>query len=341
MKKLFEKINTCLRQGIPLVLCSILASSGSVPRGPGANMAVLPEGQIFGTIGGGSVEQLAIQKALEVHKTGKSLQERFLLHPNQVQDIGMVCGGEVWVCFQRFDPKDQNFLSFIRHTCALFEKNVNSWLIMELTDGQVQEFGTWDEESGPCHLNHLTQAELSPLCHGRAVVERRETGSLFVQPLSQKGLVYIFGGGHVGRALCPVLANLGFRVKVVESRPALCKASFFPGAAELIEDDCQELCSTIPITKEDYVVIMTPGHAGDRSILNQVLWTPARYIGVIGSRKKIASTNAWLLSQGHNAEALSRVVSPIGLPIGAETPEEIAISIAAQLISVRAGGTIG
>ena len=140
----------------------------------------------------------------------------------------------------------------------------------------------------------------------------------------------------MGRALCPVLASVGFRVCVVENRPGLCDSSRFPGAMAVLQDDCKDIRKTIPITKDDYVAIMTPGHADDRNILDQVLWTPARYIGVIGSRKKIAATNAYLLSHGHSEDDLRRIVSPIGLPIQAQTPEEIAISIAAQLIAHRA-----
>ena len=335
MIDLFQQMIARLEEGRHVVLCSIIASSGSVPRGAGAKMAVFADGSICGTIGGGSVEFCAIQRALEVHRTKQTVKERFVLRPNQVQDIGMVCGGEVTVYFQHFDPQDKAALCLLRHILSRLQHNCNCWLIMALEEGHVAEFGTWDDETGLQHLSSLTEAELLPHLSSRAALLTGDR-SIYIEPLSRRGIVYIFGGGHVGRALCPVLANVGFRVCVVENRPTLCDSSRFPGALRVIPDDCRDIRATLPITKDDYVVIMTPGHADDRGILNQVLWTPARYIGVIGSRKKIAVTNAWLLRQGHTPEALRRITSPIGLPIMAQTPEEIAISIAAQLIAERA-----
>lgn len=336
MISLFQQMIHRLTEGDPVVLCSIIASSGSVPRGAGAKMAVFPDGSFCGTIGGGSVEYCAIQKALEVHRSGHDATECFLLHPNQVQDIGMVCGGAVTVYFQRFDPQNEETLCLLRHILLCLQRNCNCWLIMAMQDGKVTEFGTWDDETGLQGLHRITEAMLLPHLSGNSVRLAGEP-SIYIEPLSQRGIVYIFGGGHVGKALCPVLATVGFRVCVVENRPGLCKPERFPGAMAVLQDDCKDIRSTIPITKDDYVAIMTPGHADDRGILDQVLWTPARYIGVIGSRKKIATTNAWLLERGHTPESLERITSPIGLPILAQTPEEIAISIAAQLIAHRAG----
>lgn len=335
MIHLFQQLLARLKNGNPAVLCSIIASSGSVPRGAGAKMAVFSDGSFCGTIGGGNVEYCTIQKAMDVHKTGHDAQESFLLHPNQVQDIGMVCGGEVTVYFQHFDPEQKETLALLRHILSRLQCNCNCWLIMALKDGRVTDFGTWDDETGLRGLQSIDEAALLPHLGSRSVHLQGET-HLYIEPLCQRGIVYIFGGGHVGRALCPVLANVGFRVCVVENRPGLCEAERFPGAMAVLQDDCKDIQKTIPITKDDYVAIMTPGHADDRDILNQVLWTPARYIGVIGSRKKIAATNAWLLERGHDPASLSRIISPIGLPIQAQTPEEIAISIAAQLIAHRA-----
>ncbi|MBE6932884.1 MAG: XdhC family protein [Ruminococcaceae bacterium] len=335
MISLFQQMIARLTQGEAVVLCSIIAASGSVPRGAGAKMAVFPDGSFCGTIGGGRVEYCAVQKALEVHNTGCDAQESFLLHPNQVQDIGMVCGGEVTVFFQRFDPENGETISLLRHILSRLQRNCGCWLIMVIEAGKVTEFGTWDDETGLLGIQCIDEAMLLPHLSGRSV---RLAGEpvIYIEPLSQRGIVYIFGGGHVGRALCPVLASVGFRVCVVENRPGLCEAERFPGAMAVLRDDCKDILKTIPITKDDYVAIMTPGHADDRNILDQVLWTPARYIGVIGSRKKIAVTNAWLLERGHDPESLKRVTTPIGLPIQAQTPEEIAISIAAQLIAHRA-----
>lgn len=333
MEKLLSKMLRALEGGETVVLCTVLAASGSVPRGAGAKMAVFADGSIAGTIGGGSVEYAAIRRAMEVHATGEADAQSYVLRPNEVRDLGMVCGGEVTVYFLRFEP--ETAVPLLHHLLALSRENRNSWLIMAIRDSHVVDVGTWDEEMGAKFLNHTEESDILPLL-GRRPVYREGELSLFVEPLSRRGTVYIFGGGHVGAALCPVLAGVGFRVTVVENRPGLCDPARFPGAAQILRHDCADI-RDIPITADDYCAIMTPGHANDLGVLDQVLRTPARYIGLIGSRKKLAATREFLLDRGHTPENIGRIHAPIGLAIGAETPQEIAISIAAELIAERAG----
>ena len=335
MKKLFDQMITHLEQGENVVLCSILASSGSTPRGAGAKMAVFEDGSICGTIGGGNVEYLTMEKAMEVHKTHETVSEAFILRPNQVRDIGMICGGDVNVYFQFFSADDREALEVLRHIRSLLGLNQNTWLILEMDDHAVLEMGTYDENSGLYHIKNIPLETIRPMLRSRAMLSLGQT-RLYVEPLSQCGMVYIFGGGHVGQALCPVLAKVGFRVTMVENRPKFADPAFFPGAEQVVLDDYSDIRKTLPIGKDDYVVIMTPGHAFDRVVLDQALWTDACYIGVIGSRGKIAKTNEILLSQGHTEDDLKRITAPIGLSIQAETPDEIAISIAGQLIRKRA-----
>lgn len=155
-------------------------------------------------------------------------------------------------------------------------------------------------------------------------------------PLVEAGRVFIFGGGHVAQALVPALAAVDFRCAVLEDRADFCLRELFPGAEEVRHIDMARALEEVPITSEDYVVIMTRGHRDDLLLQEQVLRTPARYIGVIGSRRKKAALFAQLRERGFTDADLERITTPIGLSIGAETPAEIAVSIAAQLIQVRA-----
>ena len=161
---------------------------------------------------------------------------------------------------------------------------------------------------------------------------------LFAQPLVRAGTVYLFGAGHVSRALAQILAMAEFRTVVYDQRPEAAWRAFFPDAAERICGPFEEALDRLePITEEDYAVIMTPGHQGDYEVLSQVLRTPAKYIGCIGSRKKVAAARERLLADGFTAAEIDRVWAPIGLPIGGETPAEVAVSVAAQLIACRSG----
>lgn len=156
--------------------------------------------------------------------------------------------------------------------------------------------------------------------------------------LASSGRVYIFGGGHVAQKLVPALAAVDFRCVVLEEREEFSRPALFPEAEEVRRIDYARVSEEVSLTGEDYVVIMTRGHKDDLLIQSQVMRTPVRYIGVIGSRKKTAAVTAALRDMGFEERDFDRVYAPIGLPILSETPAEIAVSITAQLIFVRAGG---
>lgn len=273
MQTLFQQMNQRLAQGESLVLVSVEASSGSTPRGEGAMMLVSAQGRIAGTIGGGAVEYRGEQLAREALAAGRSRVERFQLRPNEVQDLGMICGGDVEVSFRYLAGGDGEAIAWAR-----------------------------EEE-----------ARLTP-----------------------SGRVYIFGGGHVAQALVPALAAVDFRCVVLEDREDFCRPELFPGVEETRLIQNGDPAAYAGITAEDYVAVMTRGHKDDLTVQAQALKTPAKYIGVIGSRKKTAAVFAKLRDMGYTDADLQRITTPIGLSIKAETPAEIAVSIAAQLIQLRA-----
>ena len=137
-------------------------------------------------------------------------------------------------------------------------------------------------------------------------------------------------------ALVPVLATVGFRVVMYDNREELAKKENYPMASEVIFGSFSDISGKVALTANDYAVVMTPGHQADYEILSKVLGSDATYIGCIGSRTKVAKTRERLKCDGYTEEDIARVHAPIGLPILAETPEEIAISIAAEMIEHRA-----
>lgn len=325
MKRLFDRVLTALAQGENAVLCTILASSGSSPRGAGARMAVFSDGTTLGTVGGGEVERLTTLDAVEVLERGNTRMRAFCLAPQQVASIGMNCGGNVTIYYQLLTPADISKISQMR---AALDLDANTWLYLKIAEGKVAAFEIVDEKTA------LKQPELY---QSRAVLKTEEP-VIYTEPLTRAGKVYLFGGGHVGQALVPVLANLDFKVVVYDNRKELADRAHFPQAADVIFGAYEQISPEVRLTRNDYVVIMTPGHQGDYAILEQVLRHKTSYVGCIGSRHKIARTQALLREAGISEEAISSVHSPIGLSIGAETPAEIAISIAAQLIAHRAKG---
>ena len=162
-------------------------------------------------------------------------------------------------------------------------------------------------------------------------------GDLFAEQINAPGRVYVFGGGHVAQELVPVLAHVGFRCVVMDDRAEFTKPELFPGSEEVICGDLTRIGDYMTIGSEDYVCVMTRGHSHDTVVQAQVLRCRPTNCGVIGSAFKAAGVRRTLKEEyGLMEEELDLVTTPIGLPITGETPAEIAISIAAQMILHRA-----
>ena len=337
MKTLFAALSACLSAGQGAVLCSITASSGSTPRGPGAKMLVPADGDIIGTIGGGAVEYRAQQLARQLLAEKRSDFASYRLSAGEVADIGMICGGDVRVFFQYFDPDRQACMPVLQAVTELLNGTQAAWLVTAIGPDGSWSMGVFDRHGGLRFLPDIPAEAVEPLLEQRGVLAEGDP-ALYVEPLNRAGTVYLFGAGHVGRELVHVLSRADFRVVVWDERPHAAKKELLPDAAEV---RCGPYGGALeelpPLTADDYVVIMTPGHQADYTVLAQVLSTPVRYIGCIGSRRKVAATRERLLSAGFPAAEIDRVYAPIGLPIGGETPAEVAISVAAQMIACRSG----
>lgn len=334
MKGLFEKLNRTLRQGEPAVLVSIVASSGSTPRREGAHMLIAREGHLAGTIGGGAVEYKAEAMAAEVLEKGTSKMQAFTLRKNEIQDLGMVCGGDVSVYFTYIAPGEPAVLKLTEEIAELYRKNEEAWLVMDISTDGCDQVGVYGKYSG---MHGMTVPQEVPDALSFMPVRVTAGGrTWYAEKLIRSGSVYIFGGGHVAQALVPILSSVDFHCIVAEDREEFLDPKLFKGLAETIRVDNEHVLDTVHITENDYVCIMTRGHKADMIIESQMLSTAARYIGVIGSRHKIAAVSAQLKEKGWTDRDLERITTPIGLDIKAETPAEIAVSITAQLIEKRA-----
>ncbi|MDL2217573.1 XdhC family protein [Christensenellaceae bacterium OttesenSCG-928-M15] len=340
MKTLFNTLYNTLQSGENAVLCSVIASSGSAPRGAGAKMIVYENGKTFGTIGGGAVEHVSTQLAVNVHKTGKSAEESFRLRKNDVADLGMICGGDVTVYFQYFSAADEAARDMLKGMVELLCGDEDAWLILALEGQAVAGMGVYDEKHGIRYTDAIALEELKPLLKGAAVLTDGDI-RYYVEPLVQSLTVYIFGGGHVSQELVPVIAHVGFRSVVFEDREEFAHKELFPGVAHCVIGDFEDFQKEVSIRQQDYIVIMTRGHQADYDVLVQALRTQAAYIGLIGSRHKMALTRKRLMDEGFVEADMKRIHNPIGVEILAETPAEIAISIAGEMIQARAMGREG
>ncbi|NLV59645.1 MAG: XdhC family protein [Clostridiales bacterium] len=303
MKELFQVLHQRLSENRKAVMVSVIHSSGSAPRGPGARMLADEDGWLFGTVGGGKVEHESVLLAQKAMNEDVFFIRDFALRNREAADLGMVCGGDMRILFQCLGPEHAHFFTQL---LAKMEAGEPAYLVTALQTGEMR---------------------LEP--------EDPGDNACFTQRLSGGGRTYVFGGGHVAQALVPLLAQADFFPVVVEDRPEFASPSLFPDTKDVRLLDFQKL-GALDLGPEDNVVIMTRGHVHDQAVLSQMLKTTAGYVGMIGSRAKIAHVYANLREEGFSDKDIARVHSPIGLPIQAETPFEIAVSIMAELIACRA-----
>jgi len=253
----YEKVAALLRRGSRLAVATLIEASGSTPRKAGARMAVLEDGSIVDSIGGGAFEALVIEDARALLMTGgTALKEYSFTESDSPDSTGMVCGGRARV--------------------------------------------------------HL-QVEIPP--------ER----------------LLIFGAGHVGTALARLASGIGFAATLLDDRTEFLERERFPFQVDLIQTGPDFAGELPPVDSATYVAIVTRCHRTDLAALRRVARSPATYIGLIGSRRKVRVVMARLRKEGVPSDLLERVHAPIGLAIGACTPEEIAVSIAAEMIQIRRG----
>ena len=333
MKQMLGMMENLLSKGQALVLVTVTASSGATPRGAGARMLVSKDGRLCGTIGGGAVEYRSEQIAMQVLAKQVSGQQNFSLTRNDVQNLGMICGGDVNVFFHYIPEGDPQTLELVRKALELFETGEAFWLLSDITSGGTLSLYTRKNGTfGPAVPDWvLVKLPRQPK------LLQQDGESWCVEQINSSGRVYIFGCGHVSQELEPVLTHIGFRCVVMDDREEFAKRELFPTAEEVKLIDFTKIADFVSIGEEDYVCVMTRGHAFDTVIQAQVLKQQPAYVGVIGSRKKAAGVRQTLKEEyGLTEEELNIVTTPIGMEIDAETPAEIAVSIAGQMIQVRA-----
>lgn len=291
-------------------LASLLATSGSMPRHEGARLAVLASGALIGTVGGGAIEQLAIERARAARSCGASSLEWY--HTGDA----MACGGDALLATRALTADDLPVLLAIRDAL--------------LRDEPVCVTERWADPAAPTiEVGAATRLSAPTWDDARAT---------YREPVSAPSRLHVFGAGHVGAALVGLAAAAGFEVHVYDDRPELATSERLPEATTVTCGSFDELAASAAIGPRDSVVVLTHGHAHDETVLLAVLTRDVQpaYVGCIGSARKAALAREHLAAAGVPAERVDAVAMPIGLAIGAVTPAEIALAIVAQLVRRRA-----
>lgn len=313
MKNLMEKLKAEIAQGNDCYLVALIESEGSTPRSSGAYMLVNKNGWVAGTVGGGAMEFVAVVEAKNklAAAAPTSFQKRFDL----TTAAGMACGGYCSLQFC-YLPAAQETEILVEYILFKLSKHAPWWLLLPLGEGKIR-------------VEEYLQLKK------RFGFYKDGEQEYFAQQYNYDGVVHVFGAGHVARELVPLLCHLGFRCRVYDDREEFADAAVFPKAERVKLVDYANLQSACHPNCRDYAVVMTRGHVHDANCERFLLNTLVPYIGIMGSRTKARLARETLLNEGYSELQLARIITPIGLDIGSETPAEIAVSIAAQLIEVR------
>ena len=343
MKDLSKKISERFNAGEPVIIATVISGQGSAPRKPGAKMIFLQDGLTAGTIGGGALEAAVEKTAAMMWTTKGALIKSFDLRNDEAGELGMVCGGTQQILLAWLAPgkAHQNLLQRLSQP----ENLAGPVYLMIRLKGTGPEFshaelGFLDgkNEQLGMEADRTVIQSLEETFRRKDIHLSEPIGdtTYYVEKINTQDTLYLFGAGHVARPVVEIASLVGFRTVVLDDREKFANQDNFPKADEVIVlNDFNHALESLPLISGAYVVIVTRGHAHDQTVLELVLATSATYIGMIGSRTKVAHCFQFLKEKGFSEEQLARVHAPIGLNIGSETPEEIAVSIVAQLIHIR------
>jgi xanthine dehydrogenase accessory factor len=328
--------------GRGFALATILRADGSTPQKTGVKAVVDASGRIYGTLGGGFVEGESQRRAAEACRSKRPVVFDFELDDAYARDAGAICGGAMRILI---DPTAQNDrASYARAADALQQRKRGVLVTTVCTTTRTEVNTRWfPQESMPAEAAF-------PGPEAICACLDRETSQLFaedshqpgqrlevlVEPVVPRPLLLVAGGGHIGQALAAQAVQVGFDATVIDDRPEFTAAALFPeGATTRCGDVAKELAAA-EIDRDTYIVIVNRGHKHDAESLEACIHSPAAYVGMIGSRRKVDLIRQDFILSGLATEAeFDRVFAPIGLDIGAVTVPEIATSIAAELIAVR------
>ncbi|MCE5221359.1 MAG: XdhC family protein [Clostridium sp.] len=340
MKESYKERLELLKSSESFVLASIFDSQGSAPRTIGARMIIRKDGSILGTVGGGKVEALVIQHGIEIFDTKTTILKEYKLQETENKGIGMVCGGDVSILMEYVDKEKEENIKLYEEVIKCFENGEKAFIIRKFFyDGNSINYLYKNKQiiySSKDIEKEVIEKYSDAVRYRDLILLKEENANVLIEPICNLGRLYIFGAGHVSQKLAELAKKIDFLVTVVDSRAEFANRDRFSTVDDVVVPDSFEGCfEQLPIDKDSYIVIVTSGHIFDLTCLKQALRTDAYYIGMIGSRRKRNIVYEALKEEGFTVDDCNKVYNPIGLEIGSETPEEIAVSIAAELIKIR------
>lgn len=344
MQSLIQELQQAVLAGRPLCYTVLVETRGSTPQKAGASMLVYSDGSQVGTLGGGCVEAEVKRRALQLLVQGSTELMTFQLDNDYGWDDGLICGGRMKMLVDPIRPgEDTSYLRTLLATTSTGCGATEAIVIDAAKAEGTSEGDRWllDEQGKVLAQRVAGNSVLAPanmLSNLKSLDDRPRpyiVGGISYLPYLKRCRLIIVGAGHVGQRVAELATDVGFDVWVVDDRQEYCNTDRFARAQRLIVDTFETALRSLQIDSSTYCIIVTRGHNHDEQALYHLAETKARYVGMIGSRRKIKLIMDDLLREGISREALGRVYAPLGFDIGSQTVPEIAISIVAELIAHR------
>ena len=352
MQDVFHEAVNLLEKEEQLVMATVIRTKGSTPQKPGAKLLVRSDGSGVGTLGGGCVEGDIWYAASQLMRRGGDAQYReYELNEDLAAQDGLVCGGTMFFLIDPVYRPDQ-YLDYAKEIDAAYEGGPSVALasLIRSAPGKdlpigaklfIREDGSTEGSLGDLNLD----ADAVKRAHGLMAMGRNEYAisedgtEYFIEAYTTPPQLVICGGGHVSFALAAHAKPLGFRLFITDDREEFANPERFPDADMIVPKKPEEALDELPINANTFIVVATRGHRFDNVALAAAAATPAKYVGLMGSKRKTILIYEDLVRMGIDEERLRGIRSPIGLDIRARTPEEIAVSIMGEILMYRLGGS--
>ncbi|MHC4112371.1 MAG: XdhC family protein [Planctomycetota bacterium] len=338
--EIFQKGKSLLESGESVALVTVISTQSSTPGKVGYKMLVCvgESGETIGTIGGGSAEAAIIETAENILPKTESRVLRFEFDGTENDEKGW-CGGSIEFLLETFDEKS---MPLFKELLTLIENRDKGILLSIISPNKPPNKILLKNIE---QLDSVTDINLTPeiLKSVKKLISREQPArktlsngvEIFIETISEQPMVFIFGAGHLSYYISRFAKSLNFRFTVCDDRAEYANRKRFPDADNIIVESFGSVFDKIKINKNSYIVIVTKGHKDDQIVLEKAVKTDAKYIGMIGSKRKTLMLLKKLNKKGIPAETLTRIYSPIGISIGAFTPQEIALSIVSELVKIR------
>lgn len=337
MKEILADLDRWVEAGEPVAMATLIAVRGSAPRQPGARLILTADGKMAGSVSGGCVENDVFERALGVLETGEPAMASYGIADELAFEVGLSCGGAIDVIVERFEPDETWKLARAAAQAGTPVALVHAFEPASLLGKSIAV--TQDRAVGtiaPDDDADIAGRARALLAQGSsAVIEAGGGVRAFAEVFAPLPHLVIVGATHAAIALTRMAKEVGFKVTVADARSLFATPERFPEADRVIRAWPDEALAQVRLDTYSYVVILSHDPKFDLPTLAIALKTDARYIGAMGSKTTHAERKETLRSMGFTDSDLARIHAPIGLPIGAATPEEIALSVLAEVVQAR------